>query len=512
MVKLDEVVRIADRHAISNVATAELASAALVAFGLITTEDKHLVIDKSKVRRWRKHVRDAQVGSLSFDGIEGIYFDGRIDETLALINGVKRVIKEDHISFIHQPNSQYIGHKAVTNGTARTILDALEELCVDKQISFDDIVLLGCDGTAVNTGREAGVIRLFELKHGPVQWSICMAHMNELPLRSLIEKLDGPFKSKNKLSGPIGERLNTCESLEIAHFEPITFPCYIPDAVSQTLSTDQKYLYDICKAISDGQVCQKLAKRSIGTLSKVRWTTIASRVLRVYVSEESPSPVLRTMANFIVLVYAPTMFELKHKSSIVFGSIHLAGMVRALHFLPQNALEIAKDSIARNAYFAHPEHVVMSMLNDENETIRLKGWRKVLSGRQLKLPGEIRKFTVPKLNFDCTNYLDLIEIDSFIDTDPPVLRKLPVSEDDLEYYASKQILDHDFGSKIKDMPLHTQSVERCVKLVTAASMNVCGEKSRDGFISTTLASRNEMPTYNSKKDFSFGKKFTKLSV
>ena len=47
-------------------------------------------------------------------------------------------------------------------------------------------------------------------------------------------------------------------------------------------------------------------------------------------------------------------------------------------------------------------------------------------------------------------------------------------------------------------PCHTQSVERCVKLVTDASNAVCGEKSRDGFIRVRLASRN---MYNAKLQY-----------
>ena len=50
-------------------------------------------------------------------------------------------------------------------------------------------------------------------------------------------------------------------------------------------------------------------------------------------------------------------------------------------------------------------------------------------------------------------------------------------------------------------PCHTQAVERCVKVVTEASAAVCDEKSRDGFIRTRLASRELMPTLESKRDF-----------
>jgi len=50
-------------------------------------------------------------------------------------------------------------------------------------------------------------------------------------------------------------------------------------------------------------------------------------------------------------------------------------------------------------------------------------------------------------------------------------------------------------------PCHTQAVERQVKLVTEAAKAVCGQKSRDGFIRARLASRQLMPTFESKRDF-----------
>ena len=55
-----------------------------------------------------------------------------------------------------------------------------------------DLVVMGMDGTSVNTGVHNGVIRLTELELGiPVQHIICLLHLNELPLRHLFYDLDG---------------------------------------------------------------------------------------------------------------------------------------------------------------------------------------------------------------------------------------------------------------------------------------------------------------------------------
>ncbi|GBM01151.1 hypothetical protein AVEN_27249-1 [Araneus ventricosus] len=53
----------------------------------------------------------------------------------------------------------------------------------------------------------------------------------------------------------------------------------------------------------------------------------------------------------------------------------------------------------------------------------------------------------------------------------------------------------------EEFPCHTQSVERCVKLISEAAMNVCGETARDGYISAKLQERKELPTIDNKGQY-----------
>ena len=46
-------------------------------------------------------------------------------------------------------------------------------------------------------------------------WLVCNLHTGELPLRHFIIDLDGPMVSGNKLSGPLGELLNSVTDLKI---------------------------------------------------------------------------------------------------------------------------------------------------------------------------------------------------------------------------------------------------------------------------------------------------------
>ena len=53
------------------------------------------------------------------------------------------------------------------------------------------------------------------------------------------------------------------------------------------------------------------------------------------------------------------------------------------------------------------------------------------------------------------------------------------------------------------VPCHTQAVERGVKLVTVASQLVCGENARNGLIKNRIGSRQQMASFNNKKDYVF---------
>ena len=62
---------------------------------------------------------------------------------------------------------------------------------------IENLVAIGCDGTSVNTGFNGGVIRLIEEKlNKPLHWFIFQLHANELPLRHVVQKLDGKTEKR----------------------------------------------------------------------------------------------------------------------------------------------------------------------------------------------------------------------------------------------------------------------------------------------------------------------------
>jgi len=97
---------------------------------------------------------------------------------------------------------------------------------------------IGYDGTNVNTGAVGGVIGLLEQSLGrPLQWLVCLLHANELPLRHLLQTLDGVTQGPKGFSGVIGKALTTCEELSVVQFYEIPFE-NCPHLHGAYLSTD----------------------------------------------------------------------------------------------------------------------------------------------------------------------------------------------------------------------------------------------------------------------------------
>ena len=142
-----------------------------------------------------------------------------------------------------------------------------------------------CDGCAVNTGVNGGIIRRLELYLcRPLQWLICLLHCNELPFKDIFKYLDGITQGPGSYSGPIGKKIvGDVHKMPIVKYEAIPglLKTYT-DACIKSLSSDQKYLYFICHAVQDGVLPKDttLLSRSPGMMHEARWLTKANRIMR----------------------------------------------------------------------------------------------------------------------------------------------------------------------------------------------------------------------------------------
>ena len=129
------------------------------------------------------------------------------------------------------------------------------------------------------------------------------------------------------------------------------------------------------------------------------------------------------------------------------------------------------------------------------QNIRELGLRRILKARLEKL-STLHEFKIPKLNFDAGEYLDLIDWQDSAVTELPLT--VNVSEADIWQFVATH---GDSTVEFNRYLCHTQSVERCVKLVTEESLSLCGQPARDGFIRSRLEARSIMPVFNTKSNY-----------
>lgn len=268
-----------------------------------------------------------------------MFFDGRKDKTIVHekkgTKFYKKVISEEHISIIEEPNSKFLGHITPKSGTGKDIADRILEFLEDREHKKQllNFTAIGCDGTVLNTGHNNGVISLLEEEIGrPLQWLICLFHGNELPLQHLFCKLDGKTKGPLMFKGEIGQQLENSTNLPVVTFLPIENNLPLLED-KMDLSTDQKYLLDMCIVVSSGNYSLDLSLRNPGKLAHSRWLILANRVLRLYVATENPTDNLKTLAEYIVKVYAPVWFNIKLKPSCTYGSKHLFNLISYSRYL-----------------------------------------------------------------------------------------------------------------------------------------------------------------------------------
>ena len=131
-----------------------------------------------------------------------------------------------------------------------------------------------------DSGCRGGVVAdLEKLLEPKLHWIICQIHVNELPLRNLIIKLDGPYKHKS------GFRilLMIINTLQVVHnWEPLGAEkktIELLQDIVKNLPKDTKNCYCLIKAITTGEFSEELATIKCGPLCQSRWLTTGQALL-----------------------------------------------------------------------------------------------------------------------------------------------------------------------------------------------------------------------------------------
>lgn len=208
-----------DRFGISDRAASALATAILNDLDLSDNAGNRIIIDRNKIRREREKARQIVLKRVeNVSTLEAFSFDSRKNKARATDRkddrNYPRVVDENHVVILKQPNSVYLGHAVIPpNSKAPEKAKVLIDFFEGKNISLDCLLAVSCDGEPTNTGRNEGIIRTLE-KHlnRPLHWFVCLLHFNELPFRHIFTKIDGATSGPRTSSGPISKEISTCEN------------------------------------------------------------------------------------------------------------------------------------------------------------------------------------------------------------------------------------------------------------------------------------------------------------
>ena len=107
-------------------------------------------------------------------------------------------------------------------------------------------------------------------------------------------------------------------------------------------------------------------------------------------------------------VYVSVWFSIKCHCSATEGPKHFHQLIHRSKFLPSKYRAVVDKVLQHNCYFAHAENILLAMLHDDSPAIRELGARRILKARNEETLA-IRKFTLPKLNFEAPNYVAMID-------------------------------------------------------------------------------------------------------
>ena len=215
----------------------------------------------------------------------------------------------------------------------------------------------------------------------------------------------------------------------------------------------------------------------IGPVNHSRWLTTACRFLRLWVSKHRLKvgknlTNLKLIVEFIVGVYIPNWFNIKVRHGWEKGPNHLLYQLELLRHQNKKARNIVMPYVERNAYYAHPESVLQAMLCSDRKEDRQMAVEMIMKMRANSEESEhsesIRVRKNPPINPDAEQLSQLTDL-SCGPTEPPLTTHM--TSDQLQELVHSPM-------KVPDWPSHTQSVERCVKMVTEAAGTVFSHEKR----------------------------------
>ena len=218
----------------------------------------------------------------------------------------------------------------------------------------------------------------------------------------LTDCLTSNYIYSDSFSGPTGRQLQEpVWTLPIVAFVPV--PGKMPELSEDQLkdtSRDQYLAYRLGHALQSGKVPDEVVGATIGPCCHARWLTTAVRCLRLAMSIRRRSKGFERILCFIMNLYLPSWFLIKNNPHIQSGAKHLYTMLELSRDLCQKSQETFQKVLQDNAYFAHPENVIIACLADDREVLRRKAVLYIMAARRNFLAeNHPRQFIPPTINF-----------------------------------------------------------------------------------------------------------------
>ena len=112
-----------------------------------------------------------------------------------------------------------------------------------------------------------------------------------------------------------------------------------------------------------------LSLRNLGVINHFRWLKMAYRILRLYVARVNPSDELKTLVSFMTSLCLHVVWN-NTAPSCKDGVRHVYNTILKSRYLEDDLKNVVDPVIQRNAFFSHPENLLLAMLTDERQAIR----------------------------------------------------------------------------------------------------------------------------------------------
>ena len=369
--------------------------------------------------------------------------------------------KKEHIVLVDVEHGSFIGEFMPENGTGKEVAEGVRSKLIEKGIPIERIQFIIGDSTNSNTGYKEGSFSWFEEVCGKTfQWTVCIYHLLELPLRKIVQNKCGETSGPGSFKAGLGKKLQEFSHVKkAANFKKINcteFPIYTEEEIKKELSHDQALFYRLCLAAITG-VFENLEGRKLGPMSHSRWLTLGQWIIAMYLSTASPSEKLRVLAEFTIKCYAAIWFKAKKNPRATDTPIHVFKWMKQILTFDKETQDIVKPIFENGAYYFHSENLLLAALADERKTIREKAVSQILKIRndmeirglaraeQRKIQREKkcqfkreRIFIKPKPMYEANDYIEFTaESERKLIYEPPYTQNL--TDEELSKYVETRL-------------------------------------------------------------------------